>query len=155
MHRDAGRWRHGGAFISLSFQKGSNGRRRCLFIIGLGAWEFLVWRRVFAQISPNFHEKFFVQLLSINYLPRRSWWGLFGVTSKKGLHVIFCKPWAPCFEVKQGWAPFSRGFSGMFPRFSANQNFWGCAWPPPPTSTTVFHNSIIGNFVVYQNRIET
>jgi len=55
---------------------------------------------------------------------------LFGVTSKEGLRVIFCKPWAPFFEVKQGWAPFSRGLSGMLPRFSANQNFWGCACTP-------------------------
>jgi len=47
----------------------------------------------------------------------------FGVTSKEGLSVIFCKLWAPFFEVKQGWAPFSRGFSEMLPRFSANQNF--------------------------------
>jgi len=51
----------------------------------------------------------------------------FGVICKIGLHVIFFKPWGTFFEVKQGWVPFSRGFSGMFPRFSANQNIWGCA----------------------------
>jgi len=90
-----------GAFIPLSFQKGSNGGGQMPFHYKLGAWEFLVWRMIFSRISPNFHEKFFVQLLSTSSLPRRSW-RLFGVTSKKGLHVIFCKPWAPCFEVKQG-----------------------------------------------------
>ena len=57
----------------------------------------------------------------------------FGVTSKNG-HVFFCKPWALFFEVKQRWAPFLRGLSGMLPRFSANQNFWVCACiPSPPT----------------------
>jgi len=51
----------------------------------------------------------------------------FGVTSKKGLYVFFCTPWAPFFEIKRRWAPFLTGFSGILPRFSANQNFWGCA----------------------------
>jgi len=55
------------------------------------------------------------------------------VTSKKGLHVFFCKPWAPFFEVKQRWAPFLLGFSGILPRFSGNQNFWGALAPTPPT----------------------
>ena len=54
------------------FKRGATGRR-CLFIIGLTAGKILVWRRIFARISPNFHEKFFVQLLPTNSLPRRSW----------------------------------------------------------------------------------
>jgi len=77
-------------------------------------------RRIFARISPNFHEKllcnFYLQMLS-----HKDHEDLFGVTSEKGLHVIFCKPRAPFFEVKQGWAPFQRGFSGMLTRFSANK----------------------------------
>jgi len=58
MHRDAGRWRHGGAFIPLSFQKRSNGGWGAFFIIGLGAGTFLGLRRIFARISPNFPEVF-------------------------------------------------------------------------------------------------
>jgi len=71
--------------------------------------------------------------------------------------VFLCKPWAPFFEVKQRWAPFSPGFSGPYPRFLANQNFWGCACNPctPMSNTTAFHNSIIGNFMVHQDRLET
>jgi len=102
-------------------------------------------------------EKVFVQLLSTNFLPQRLLRTLLGVTSKNGLHVFFCKPWAPIFEVKQLWAPFLPGFSGLLPIFSANQNFWGCACThcTPTSNTTAFHNSIIGNFVVYQDRLET
>jgi len=45
----------------------------------------------------------------------------------------------------------------MMPRFSANQNFWVCACIPSTSTynTTAFHNSIIGNFVVDQDRLET
>jgi len=110
------------------------------------------------DICPNFPKlsrKVICAAFTYKFSPTKIMKTFFGVTSEKGLHVIFCKPWAPFFEAKQGWAPFSRGFTGMFPRFSANQNFWGCAEPPPPTSTTVFHNSIMGDFVVYQDRIET
>jgi len=116
--------------------KGEQRGRRCLFIIGSGPGKFLVWRRILPEFPQTFTKSFlcnfYLQILSHEDL---FWCDL--------LRVIFCKPWAPFFEVKQGWAPFSRGFSGMFPRFSANQNVWGCAWPPPPTSTTVFHNTII------------
>jgi len=99
----------------------------------------------FCPTFPKLSGKVFCATFTYKFSPTKIMKTFFGVTSKRGLHVIFCKP----------WAPFSRGFSGMFPRFSENQNFWGCAWAPPPTSTTVFHNSTIGNFVVYQDRIET
>jgi len=62
--------------------------------------------------------------------------------------------WGPFYEVKQRSASFLRGFSGMLPRFSANQNVWGCACTPK-SNTTAVHNSIIGNFVVYQDRLES
>jgi len=68
------------------------------------------------------------------------------VTSKKGLHVFLCKPWVPFFGVKQLLVAF-------LPRFSANQTFWGCACAST-SNTTAFHNSIKGNFVVYQDRLE-
>jgi len=53
----------------------------------------------------------------------------FGVTSKKGLHVIFCKPWATFFEVKQGCAPFSRRTSGCCPDFQQIKTFGGALDP--------------------------
>jgi len=59
-------------------------------------------------------EKFFVQLLPTNFLPPRSRRPLFGVISKKGLHVFLCKLWATLFEVKQRRAPFLPGFSWLF-----------------------------------------
>jgi len=34
----------------------------------------------------------------------------FGMTSKEGLHVFFCKRWAPFFEIKQRWALFFLDF---------------------------------------------
>jgi len=40
------------------------------------------------------------------------------MTSKKGLHVFFCKRWAQFYEIKQCWATFLLGFSEIFPRFS-------------------------------------
>jgi len=48
-------------------------------------------------------------------------------------------------------------FVKLLTRFSANQNFWGCAFNPciPITSTAAFHDSIIGNFMVYQDQLET
>jgi len=42
---------------------------------------------------------------------------------QKSLHMFFCKAWAPFYEVKQHWAPFLPWFSGIWTRFSANQNF--------------------------------
>jgi len=70
--------------------------------------------------------------------------------------VFFCKPWAPIFEVKRRWAPFLPGISRILSRFSANLNLWGCSFTPctPTSNTTIFLNSIIGNFVVYQDRFD-
>ena len=111
----------------------------------------------FPEFPPNLPGKVFVQLLPTSFLPQRSLRTFLGVTSKNGLHVFFCKPWAPIFETKQLWTPFLTGFSGILPRFSANQNFWGCACTHciPTSNTTAFHNSITGNFLVYQDRLET
>ena len=75
----------------------------------------------------------------------------------KGLHVFLCKPSAPLFEVKQRWAPFLPGFSGLLPRISANPNGCRCACNlcTPISNTTAFHNSIIGDFMVDQDQLET
>jgi len=50
-------------------------------------------------------------------------------------------------------AIFTRIFRD-FARFSANQNFWGCAFTST-SNTTAFHSSVISNFEVYQDRLET
>ena len=87
----------------------------------------------FCPNLPKLARKVFMWLLPTDFLPQRSWRPCFGVTSKKGLHVFFCKCWPPFlyFEVKQRWAPFLSGFPRIFPRFSGifpgistNQNFW-------------------------------
>ena len=114
-------------------------------------------------MSPNLPEKFFVQLSPANFLPQRSSRPFYGVTSTKGLRVFFLQTLGAIFWSKQRWVPFLPGFSGILPIFSANQNFW--RWtrtpnppraPPTPTSdTTAFHSSVISNFVIYQDQLET
>jgi len=53
-------------------------------------------------------------------------------------------------------AIFTRIFR-VFAQIFSKLNFWGCACNlyTPISNTTAFHNSIIGNFMVYQNRLET
>jgi len=76
---------------------------------------------------------------------------------KKGFYLFLCKPWAPFLEVKQPWALFLHRFSGFLPRFLATPKFCGCACNPctPSSNTTAFHNSILSNFMAYQDRLET
>jgi len=112
-----------------------------LCCIGVGASNFLGIQKFISQNFIQLAQKVVVQLLPT----------VFGVTSKNGLNLFFCKRWAPFFEVKQRWAPFCPDFQGfcldiwgfyvdfqgfypnfprMLPRFSTNQNFWECAWAP-------------------------
>jgi len=60
------------------------------------------------------------------------------MTSKKalkGLHVFFCKLWAPCFEI--------------LPGFMTNQNLRGCACTPcMPASHTLFLSFCLTTFYV-------
>jgi len=143
---------HGGGISPSTFQKGG---QRCLFIKGVEAgtfWGCDFCPKDFCPHIPKLARKVICAILPAIFLPQRSSRPFFGVTSKKGLHVFFCKPRAPFFEVKQRLVPFLPGFSGILPRFSANQNFWGCACTPT-SNTTAFHYNIIGNFVVYQNRL--
>jgi len=83
------------------------------------------------------------------FFPQRSWRPFFLSLvwiPKKGLHMFFCKGWAPFIEIKQRWAPFVPGFAvilprfsgifpgflGIFPGFSTNQNFCVALAPPAP-----------------------
>jgi len=74
----------------------------------------------------------------------------FGVPSEKVLHVFFCKPWAPLFEVKQRLAPFLPGCSGLLTRFFKSKLLGMRLQPMHPSfNTTAFHNGIIDSFIVY------
>jgi len=72
---------------------------------------------------------------------------IFDVASRKDLHVFICKRWVPFFKVKQRWAPFLLGFSGILTRFLdilleflTNQNLWGCKCTPAFYTTVPGHH---------------
>jgi len=48
------------------------------------------------------------------FFPSKVMKTFFGMTSTTGLHVVFCKRWAPFYEIKQ---------DAILPGFSINQNF--------------------------------
>jgi len=114
----------------------------------------------FCPNFPKLARKVVVRLLPKNLLPQRLLRPFFGATSKKDLHLFFCKYWVPFFEVKQRWAPFLPRFSGILPRycgilpgfsgilpkfsgilpgFSTNQNFGGELAPPEPPPPTALY----------------
>jgi len=76
--------------------------------IGLGASKCLGVQRIFAQIFPNLSKK-----LSCNFSRQFLWYDL----QNYGLHLFFCKPWAPFFEFKQRWASILPRFSWILPRY--------------------------------------
>ena len=130
MHRDAGRWRHVWGIHPSVLSKGEQRGRRCLFIIGLRAGKFLVWRRIFARISPNFHEKFFVQLLPANSLPRRSWKSCL-VWPPKKVFVWFSANLRHQFlKSSKVGRHFYADFQGCCPDFQQIKTHWGCAFTP-------------------------
>jgi len=103
---------------------------------------------------PQTSRNDFYAIFDYKFSPTKIIKTFFGVTSKKGLHVFYCKPWAPLFLSQ---ATFGAIFTRIFKdaaQFSANENFWRCACAPT-SNTTAFHNSIIGNFAVYQDRLQT
>jgi len=60
---------------------------------------------------------------------------LFLVWIPKKVFMCFLQTLGTIFWVKQEqrWAPFLPRFSGILPRFSTDQNFWGMLAPPLPT----------------------
>jgi len=85
----------------------------------------------FPKLDRKAFVQFCLQIFSYKYHEDFFWCDL-----QEKSCVFFCKPQVSFFEVKQRWAPFILGFSGIFLRFSANQNFWGCTYTPaipPPT----------------------
>jgi len=89
--------------------------------------------RFFARMSPNLPEKLFVQLLPAMFPPQRSSKPFFGVTSKNGLHVFFCKPWAPFLKSSNVWCHFYPDFQGFCPDFQQIKTFGSALSPPSPT----------------------
>ena len=88
------------------------------------------------------------------FRPQRSLRPFYSVTSKKGLHVFFLQILGAIFWSQAMLSATSTRISGILSRFSTNQNFWWCACTPT-SNNTAFHNIIAGNFVVYQDRLET
>ena len=142
-------------FTLCPFRRGQ-WRRRCLFIVGAGAGKFLGLRRIFARISPNLPEKFFVQFC-LQFSPTKIMKTFFWCDLQKKVFMCFFANLGVIFwsQTTLG-AIYSRIFRNLL-RFSTNQNFRGCACTPctPTSNTTTFHNSIIGNFMVYQDWLET
>jgi len=127
--------------LTLSLQKGA--RAAELRFHKCRSRQTFCVQRIFAWISPNLSEKLLYNFCR-DILPTKIIKTFFGVTFKKRLHAFFCKPWAPFYEVKQRWAPF----------FSKSK-LWGCPCIPwTPTSNIAFHNSIIGDFMAYQDWLE-
>ena len=137
MHRDAGDWRHGrGISPSVLSKRCATGaevpfHQRCRSRLILRMRFFA--RKIIARMSPNVPEKLFVQLLPAIFLPQRSSRPFFGVTSKKALHVFFCKPWAPFFEASNVGCHFYPDFRGFCPDFQQIKTFGGALAPSPPT----------------------
>jgi len=96
------------------------------------------------DFCPNFPK--LVKKVVVHILPTVFWCDL-----QKWSSLVFLQTLGTIFEVKQCWAPFLPrfagilprylgtllGFSGILPKFSTNQNFWGCACTPfTPVSYT-------------------
>jgi len=78
-------------------------------------------------------RKVFVLLFPKHFLPQRLLRPFVVWPPKKGFHLFSAnvgRHFCPDFQ------GFCQNFSGILPRFSTNQNFWGCAWTP--TSYTTF-----------------
>jgi len=149
MHRYAVEWRRGGGISPSVFSKVGQWDRRCLFIIGVAAGKILGGRMIFSRISPKLPEKFFVQLLPTKFLPQRSLKTLFWCDLQKRSSCVFLQTFGAIF-----WSQAT--FGGILTQIFSKSNLWGCACAhcTSTSNTTAFHNSVIGNFVVYQNRLE-
>jgi len=76
--------------------------KKAFWPIGLGASKFLGVRRIFAQIFPNLPKKFLCDF-HLQIFSHKNYEDLFGVTSKKSLHLFFCRRWrhflkSNCYE---------------------------------------------------------
>jgi len=156
MHRDAGERKHSeGISLSALSKEGQRGRR-CVFIIGIGAGKILVCAG-FCLNFPKLARKVFCGTFAYKFSSTKIMKTSFWCNLQKQILMCFYANLGRHFLKSNNVGHHFPGFSGLLPRFSANQNFLGCACNPCTTTsnTTTFHNSIIGNFVVYQDRLET
>ena len=61
--------------------------------------------------------------------------------------MFFCKNWAPFFEIKQRWALFLPGLSGIFDKSKL------CAPPPPPLVQIIEQFLIKTNLQAFKDQI--
>jgi len=95
----------------LEFKSFLGVRKYCIYSIvsriGVGASKFFGVQRIFAQITPNLPKK-----LLCNFADR-----IFGMASKNGLYLFFCKRWAPFCPDFRGFCLDIRVFCSDFQRF--------------------------------------
>jgi len=75
----------------------------------------------------------------------------FGVAYKKVFMLFSANLGRHFLKSEKVRRHFHADFQGCCPDFQQTQTCGGALAPPPPTSNTFFHNSIIGYFVVYQD----
>ena len=111
------------AFPPLPFQKSGNGSGGAFSSYRCRNRQIFGVRRILPEFPRNFPEKFFVQLLATSILPQRSRKPpLFGVTSKKGLHVFSANLGCHCLKSNNAGRHFYPDFQDFCPDLS-NQNF--------------------------------
>jgi len=97
--------------------KGAQRGRRCLFMIGLRAGKFLVGEGFLPEF-PQTSTKSFLCNFYLQMLSHKDHEDLFGVTSKKGPHMIFCKPLGRHFlKSSKVGRHFHADFQGCCPDF--------------------------------------
>ena len=156
MHRDPGEWRHGEGISPSVLSKERQGGRRCLFIISVGAGKF--W--VCDGFCPNFPKLVwkvfwvtFANKLSSTKIMKTS----FGCNLQKNVFTCFCANLGHHFLKPNNFGRyFYPDFQDFCPDFQQTKLFGVSLKPLQSTSnTTAFHNSIIGHFMVYHDRLET
>jgi len=159
MHRDAGKWRHGEGIVPSALSKEWQRERKCLFIIGVGAGKFLGCEGFFPNF-PKLARKVFCETFADIFSPTEIMKTYFRRNLQNKVFMCFYANLGHHFlksiNVGRNLYPDFL-FVKLLIRFSANQNFWGCACNPciPISNTTAFHDSITGNFMVCQDRLET
>jgi len=145
-----------GVFIPLSFSKEEQWGRRCLFYHRFRS------RNIFGVVKdfcPNFSKlprKVFCATFSYKLSPQRSL-RPFLVRPPKQVFMCFSANLGHRFLKSSNVGHhFHTDYQGCCQDFQQIKTF-GCvlASPAPTSNTTDFHNSIIGNFMVYQDQLET
>jgi len=104
----------------------------------------------FCQNFPKLSRKVFCATFTYKFFPTKIMRTFFGATYKKVM--LFSGNLGHHFlKSNKVRRHFHADFQGCCPDFQQTKTFGVALSPPPPTSNTAFQNSIIGNFVVYQD----